>query len=393
MGLPNWSKVDDWARLHATYKRDMKEPDMADLSIDVNGMHFTNPFVIGSGPPGTNYKTIAKCFRVGWGGVVAKTISLDTTEVMNVAPRYGKLRTNDGKTVVGFQNIELISDRGLQDWLDDFKRVKDDFPEGILIASIMEQHNKDRWQELTGIVAESGVDAFELNFSCPHGHPENNMGAAMGQNPAIVKEVTRWVVETTDKPIWAKMTPNIQDIRIPARAAMEGGAHGVAAINTILAVIGVDLKTLKPQPTVEGGSTPGGYSYQAVKPIALRMVSEMAIDNREMQISGIGGVTKANDAIEFLLLGASTVQVCTGAMLQGHSMVQELIEGLDAFMEEKGFTTVREFVGTSLQYFTTHHQLVERQREAKRAKAGQRNRDLDWGEDNLADMTTNLTTN
>ncbi len=365
---------------------------MADLSINVNGMSFSNPFVIGSGPPGTNYKTIARCFKLGWGGVVAKTISLDTTEVVNVAPRYGKLRTPDGSQVYGFQNIELISDRGLEDWLDDFKRLKDDYPEGILIASIMEQHNKDRWQELTGIVAETGVDAFELNFSCPHGHPEDNMGAAMGQNPAIVEEVTRWVVEATDLPIWAKMTPNIQDIRVPARAAIAGGAHGVSAINTILAVTGVDLKTLRPVPTVEGRSTPGGFSYGAVKPIALRMCSEMVIDQPELELSGIGGVMCANDAIEFILLGSSTVQVCTGAMLQGHGMVKGLIEGLESFMEEHGFSTVRDFVGESLQYFTTHHDLVERQKQARIERAGQRNRDNEWGDD-LASVTDKLTTN
>jgi dihydroorotate dehydrogenase subfamily 1 len=368
---------------------------VADISVTVNGMKFKNPFVIGSGPPGTNYKTIAKCFKVGWGGVVAKTISLDTTEVINVAPRYGKLRIPGGgkKDVIGFQNIELISDRGLQDWLDDFKRVKDDYPEGILIASIMEQHSKDRWQELTGVVQDAGVDAFELNFSCPHGHPETNMGAAMGQNPAIVEEVTRWVVEATDLPVWAKMTPNITDIRVPARAAVKGGAHGIAAINTILAVIGVDLKTMRPEPTVEGYSTPGGYSYSAVKPIALRMVSDMTRDQPNLEVSGIGGVVTAHDAIEFLALGASTVQVCTGAMLHGHAMVKKLISGLDEFMDENGYESVRDIIGKALPYFTTHHGLVERQEAAKRDKAGKRNRDLDWGEDNIAELTDDLTTN
>ena len=365
---------------------------MADLSIVVNGMRFPNPFVIGSGPPGTNYKTIAKCFKVGWGGVVAKTVSLDDTEVVNVAPRYGKLRTPDESHVIGFQNIELISDRSLTDWLVDFRRAKEDFPDRVLIASIMEQYEKSRWQELVQLIDETGVDGFELNFSCPHGHPEDKMGAAMGQNPPIVEEVTAWVVEATKKPVWAKMTPNVGDIRLPARAAIQGGASGIAAINTILAVIGVDLKTLRPQPTVEGHSTPGGYSYQGVKPIALRMVSEMARDQPGVEISGIGGVATAADAIEFLLLGASTVQVCTGAMLQGHGMVKNLIAGLEAFMEEHGFATVREFVGRSLPYFTTHHDLVDRQRDAKAARAGQSNRDLEWGED-LASVTDRLTTN
>ena len=254
----------------------------------------------------------------------------------------------------------------------------------------MEQYDKSRWQELVRRIAECGVDGFECNFSCPHGHPERNMGAAMGQDPAMVEEVTSWVVEATDKPVWAKMTPNIGDITQPARAAMKGGAKGIAAINTILSCTGVDMKTLRPIPTVEGHATYGGYSYAAVKPIALRMVSQLARDDGVGEVSGIGGVSKASDAIEHLLLGASTVQLCTGPMLQGHDMVKGLISGLDEFMEEKGFKTVREFVGVSNQYFTTHHDLAHRQAEKK--KAAEQSSDLQWGED-LTTTTAELTTN
>ncbi len=371
---------------------------MADLSINVNGMQFANPFVIGSGPPGTNYRTIAKSFRAGWGGVVAKTVALDDTPVVNVAPRYGKWRLKaweqrkGNKNVIGFQNLELISDRGLSDWLPDFKRAKDEFPDGVLIASLMESYEKDRWVELVERCDEVGVDGFELNFSCPHGHPEKNMGAAMGQNPPMVEEVVSWCVAATDKPVWAKMTPNVTDITEQARAAVAGGAHGVAAINTILAVIGVNLETFRPMPTVEGHSTPGGYSYYAVKPIALRMVAEMMLDNPDLTVSGIGGVGDADDAIEFLLLGAKTVQVCTGVMLQGHDMVQNLIAGLDAFMEKNEFKSVEDFVGKSLPYFTSHHDLVDRQVAAKAEKAGQKKRDLEWSE-NISQETDKLTTN
>jgi dihydropyrimidine dehydrogenase (NADP+) len=372
------------------------KPVMADLSIESSGMKFPNPFVIGSGPPGTNYKTIARCFDAGWGGVVAKTVSLTDNPVVNVAPRYGQHRFATEQhghargDTIGFTNIELISDRPLEDWLDDFRRLKAEYPDQMLIASIMEQYDKERWQELTRRIAECGVDGFECNFSCPHGHPERNMGAAMGQDPKMVEEVTGWVVEATDKPVWAKMTPNIGDIRPPARAAFKAGAKGVSAINTILSCTGVDLKTLRPIPTVEGYATYGGYSYAAVKPIALRMVSQLARDEAVGEISGIGGVAKASDAIEHLLLGASTVQLCTGPMLQGHEMVKGLISGLDEFMEEKGFKSVREFVGVSLPYFTTHHDLADRQRDAKLAKAG--GTDMQWGED-LTKTTADLTTN
>jgi len=304
--------------------------------------------------------------------------------------------TEDSKRgeTIGFTNIELISDRPLEDWLEDFVRLKAEYPDQILIASIMEQYDKQRWQELVRRIAETGVDAFECNFSCPHGHPECNMGAAMGQNPDMVEEVTGWAVEAAgDIPVWAKMTPNVGDIRLPARAAVRAGAKGIAAINTILSCTGVDLETLRPIPTVEGHSTYGGYSYAAVKPIALRMVSELARDDGVGEISGIGGVAKASDAIEHLLLGASTVQACTGPMLQGHEMVEGLIAGLEEFLEKKEFGSVKEMVGASLPYFTSHGDLAKKQAEAKKSRQAERSSsDLQWGSD-LTKTTADLTTN
>lgn len=350
------------------------------LAVVVNGMTFPNPFVIGSGPPSTNATVISKAFAAGWGGVVAKTTSLTDNPVVNVQPRYGKLNSPSGDPI-GFQNIELISDRPFEDWEVDFRKVKDAWPDRILIGSIMECYDKARWQELASRCLAAGCDSLELNFSCPHGHPESGMGAAMGQNPAMVEEVTRWVVEAAGgRPVWAKMTPNITDIRVPARAAKAGGADGVAAINTILSTIGINLKTLRPTPTVEGHSTYGGYSYRAVKPIALRMVGELATDQPGFAISGIGGVTCAVDAIEFLLMGASTVQSCTGPMLQGFEMVTELGEGLGAFLAQHSFGGVKDAIGKSLPYFTTHHHLVELQAAKKAAKAEVlANRDTEWG--------------
>lgn len=363
------------------------------LAIDVNGMKFPNPFVIGSGPPGTNAKSIARCFDAGWGGVVAKTTSLTDTEVVNVTPRYGKLRSAKAGEVIGFQNIELISDRPFEDWEQDFRNLKASYPDKILIASLMESFSESRWVELTKRCVAAGVDGFELNFSCPHGHPETGMGAAMGQNPMMVEAVTGWVKKAAGNvPVWSKLTPNITDVRVPARAAFAGGADGVATINTILSIIGIDLKTLRPLPTVEGFSVPGGYSAQAVKPIGLRMVQEIALDRPGCTISGIGGVWKSSDAIEYLLLGASTVQVCTGAMLLGYEMVEELIEGLGRFLTEHNFENVRAMIGASLPYFTTHHHLVELQA-AKRAQKDATNRDLRWGQTRLQDETAAMTSN
>lgn len=362
------------------------------LAIEVNGMKFKNPFVLGSGPPGTNGKVIARAFERGWGGVVCKTISMDNSKVNNVAPRYGKLRSRETGEIIGFENIELISDRPYEVWLKEFREVKNAHPEGMLIASIMEEYDKARWQKMAIEVQETGVDGFELNLSCPHGLPERNMGAAMGQSCEITEEVVSWVKEVSSIPVWAKMTPNITDITLPAKSAVSGGADGIAAINTILSIIGVDLKTLKPKPTVEGYAVPGGYSAQAVRPIALRHVMELgrAFKDTDITISGIGGVETAEDAIQFILLGSQTVQICTGAMLRGFKMIDELNADLAKWMEEKGFKRIEDFLGHSLQFFSTHADLADRQREAKRARAGESSRDDDWSGDKIQEQTKAL---
>jgi dihydroorotate dehydrogenase subfamily 1 len=367
-----------------------------DLSIVVNGLKFENPFVIGSGPPGTNKATILKAFKEGWGGVVAKTCSLDASKVHNVAPRYGKLYSRETKEVIGFQNIELISDRSIEDWLKDFREIKAECPKGILIASIMEEYDKEAWQKLVVMCQDSGVDAFELNFSCPHGLPERKMGAAMGENPEIVAEVTKWVTEVSKIPVWTKMTPNVGDINVPAFRSIESGAHGISLINTILAVIGVDLDTLRPLPTVKGYSTYGGYSAQAVRPIALRHTSKLAkalqdMGNKNISISGMGGIEKSSDAIEFMLLGSHTVQSCTGPMLQGYKMVHELKAGLEAFMVKHNFNKVEDFVGHSLQYFTTHahlHELKQGKFESKELA-----KDVQWSGENIDKQTNDMASN
>lgn len=345
---------------------------MPTLATTVDGLKLPNPFVIASGPPGTNLNVIAKAFKEGWGAVIAKTVSLDASKVINVTPRYGKLHSSNGKEVIGWENIELISDRPFKIWEDEFKKCKDMFPDRVLIASIMEEYDKGRWVEIVERSQACGVDAFELNFSCPHGLPERKMGAAMGQCPEILEEVCSWVKGATKIPFWAKMTPNVTHIEDPSRAALKGGADGIAAINTIRSVIGVNLETLRPEPTVEGYTTPGGYSSRAVKPIALRMVMEIAQLIRSefpgRSLSAIGGVESGNDAAEFILLGGDTVQVCTGVMKFGYEMVKPMGEQLLAFMEKHKFETLADFKGKSLDYFTTHADLVKRQAERKAAQ-------------------------
>jgi dihydroorotate dehydrogenase subfamily 1 len=361
-----------------------------DLSIDVNGVHFANPFVLGSGPPGTNARVIAKSFELGWGGNVCKTISLDASKVINTAPRYGKLRTREHDQVIGFENIELISDRPFDTWIDELRQLKKQYPDKVLVASIMEEGRREAWHEIVERVQQTGVDLLELNLSCPHGLPERRMGMAMGEDPARVREVVGWVKEVATIPVWAKMTPNIGDPTAPARAAVEAGADGISAINTILSVIGLHPRTLRPQPTVEGYSVPGGYSGHAVRPIALRHTMEIARACPGTPISGMGGIETGWDAAQFLLLGAHTVQVCTGAMLHGYEIIEELKAGLVAFMQEHGFGSVREVTGKSLPYFSTHADLVQRQKQARSERAARSGRDSDW-QGEIANETAKLT--
>ena len=344
---------------------------MPTLATTIDGLSLPNPFIIGSGPPGTNLNVIARAFKEGWGAVIAKTVSLDASKVINVTPRYAKLLSGNGE-VIGWENIELISDRPFKIWEDEFKKCKDQFPAGVLIASIMEEYNKDAWVELVQRCEAAGVDGFELNFSCPHGLPERKMGAAMGQDPEILEEVCGWVKSAAKKPFWAKMTPNITHIEDPSRAALRGGATGISAINTIRSVMGVNLDTLRPEPTVEGYTTPGGYSCKAVKPIALRMVMEIATMIRrefpDRSLSGLGGIESGTDAAQFILLGSDTVQVCTGVMKFGYECVKPMCEELLGFMAKHQFETLADFKGRSLDYFTTHADLVKRQADRKAAQ-------------------------
>ncbi len=373
---------------------------MPTLETTVNGLRLPNPFIIGSGPPGTNANVIGKAFDEGWGAVVAKTISLDASKVINVAPRYARLKTETSKEIYGWQNIELISDRPFDTWLDEFKQLKDKYPDRIVIASIMEEYNKDAWVEIVERCQATGVDAFELNFSCPHGLPERKMGAAMGQDCGIMEEVCRWVMEAAKAPVWAKLTPNVTHIQDGCEAALRAGCQGVSAINTILCVTSVDLDTLRPEPTVEGYTTPGGYSCTAVRPIALRMVKECAETIRDKfpgqgkSLSALGGIESGADAAQFILLGANSVQVCTGVMKHGYDMVARMKDELLSFMAKHKFERIEDFRGHSLQYFTTHADLVKRQAQAKaaaKAKAkGMVTKDNEWQGDDFVKQSDAL---
>jgi len=349
---------------------------MTNLNSTVDGLRLPNPFIVASGPPGTNANVIGKAYDEGWGAVICKTVSLHAERVVNVVPRYARLRIRESNEVFGWENIELISDRGFDVWLDEFRALKDKYPDRVLIASIMEEYNRDASIEIVERCQETGIDGLELNLSCPHGLPERKMGSAMGEAPDILADVCGWVVAAAKVPVWAKMTPNVTRIEFPSRACLKAGCQGISAINTIRSVIGVNLDTLRPEPNVEGYSTPGGYSSTAIRPIALRICMEIARMIRGefpgRSLSGIGGVETGEDAAQFLLLGCDTVQVCTGVMKKGYQIVRPMIDQLKAFMEQHHFESLDDFKGHSLQFFTTHSELVRLQAESRAAAKAHR---------------------
>jgi dihydropyrimidine dehydrogenase (NAD+) subunit PreA len=320
-----------------------------DISVKFCGLEFENPFMLSSAPPTATGKMIRSAFDAGWGGVVSKTIGLEPTA--NVRPRFAKLQFEE-KRMVGFENIELITDRPLEYWLPELDRIKKDYPNKILIASIMAEMDSSKWQKLAEKVQETGIDAIELNVSCPHGMPERGMGAAIGQDSELTGNVVKWVKEVANVPVIAKLTPNVTDITLIAKAAEKNGADALAGINTVLGFMGVDLETLEPKPSVGGMSAFGGCCGPAVKPIALRCVAQMA-KSTNLPISGVGGVSTWRDAAELMMVGATTVQVCTAAMFRGYKIIAGLKSGLANYMREKEFGSVKDIVGFILPKIST----------------------------------------
>ena len=322
---------------------------MADIRANFLGISSPNPFWLASAPPTDRETNVVRAFEAGWGGVVWKTLGLDPHVVNVNGARYGAIHGGD-RRLLGFNNIELISDRPLDVNLREIKTVKRDWPDRAMVVSLMVPCEEEAWRSVLPRVEETGADGIELNFGCPHGMSERGMGAAVGQVPEYIEMVTRWCKAHTRMPVIVKLTPNITDIRYPARAAKAGGADAVSLINTVNSIIGVDLDAMAPVPTIDGKGTHGGYCGPAVKPIALNMVAEIARDpeTRDLPISGIGGVTLWRDAVEFMALGAGNVQVCTAAMTYGFKIVDELIDGLAAWMDEKGHDRLDDFVGAAV---------------------------------------------
>ena len=330
---------------------------MADLSINFAGIRAPNPFWLASAPPTNSGLQVSRAFEHGWGGAVWKTIG---APVLNISNRYGGLSIGQQR-LIAINNVELISDRPLDVNLREIAEVKRLWPDRAVIVSAMVDASPDAWREIVMKIEDTGADGIELNYGCPQGMSERGMGAAVGQVPEMCELNTQWVTSITRLPVIVKLTPNVTHITEPAHAALKGGAHALSLINTINSVMSVDLDTLMVTPNIGGRGTHGGYAGPAVKPIALNLLTELMTDEgvrrSGVPICGMGGIVTWRDAAEFLLLGAGAVQVCTAAMHYGYRIVEDMIDGLGNWMDDKGFASIAEVSGKSLAQFSTFGQL------------------------------------
>ena len=321
---------------------------MADLSINFAGIKSPNPFWLASAPPTNSGAQIHRAFEAGWGGAVWKTIG---PPVLNVSNRYGAWHFG-GQRMLAINNVELISDRPLEVNLREIAEVKRAWPDRAVLVSAMVESTPEAWHDIVRRIEDTGADGIELNYGCPHGMSERGMGSAVGQVPEYCERITTWVMQVARIPVIVKLTPNITNIVAPARAAVAAGANALSLINTINSIVGVDLDSLELTPSIGGKGGHGGYAGPAVKPIALNMVTALGTDpvvrQSGLPISAMGGIMTWKDAAEFLLLGASSLQVCTTVMHYGYRIVEDLCDGLSNWMDGKGFASIGDLVGRSL---------------------------------------------
>ena len=327
---------------------------MATLKTTVLGIDFENPFLLASAPPTAKIESIDKAFDLGWGGAVFKTITPDNLEMIEASSRYAVWHL--GGHVCGFENIELLSHLTVQQWLDGIKYLRQKHPSKVQITSIMAPVIKEEWQKLVCTFNKSAIDAFELNFSCPHGMPEKGIGMAIGTDAEISATITRWVMEVAEKPVFVKLSPNVSNIAQIATAVEKAGANGFAAINTVQSLMGVDLDTFEPLPKVNGKSTFGGYSGMSVKPIGLRCVAQIR-QNSQRPILGIGGISNWRDAAEYITVGADVVQICTEVMVNGYKIIEPMKKGLLSYLENKGFNSPMDLKNKAIDKIIPHKDL------------------------------------
>ena len=327
---------------------------MTTLATKVLGIDFENPFILSSAPPTAKIESLDKAFTLGWGGAVLKTITPDNYEMIEASQRYATWKF--GGKVCGFENIEMLSHLTIQQWLDGIKYLKQKHPTKVQIASIMAPVVKEEWQKLVKVLNNSGIDAFELNFSCPNGVPERGGGMAIGTSAEASAMITEWVAEVAEKPVFVKLSPNVTNIVEIAKAVEKAGADGISAINTVQSLMGVDLDTFEPMPNVNGKSTFGGYSGMSVKPIGLRCVAQVR-QNSNLPILGMGGVSNWHDAAEYMCVGADVVQVCTEVMVNGYGIIGAMKKGLLEYLERKGFNSPADLKNKAIANLSAHEKL------------------------------------
>ena len=321
-----------------------------DITVKFCKLELENPFLLSSAPPTCTGEMIMRAFEEGWAGAVTKTIKPDKTPVYDLDNRFGIMGFED-KQMILFENIEEVTKRPVGTWVKEIKEVKKKFPDKILIGSLMAEPKEEDWETLSRTISEAGVDMLELNLGCPHGMPERGMGAFCGQRPELIDKLTRAAKRTSSVPVMVKLTPNVTDIALMAQTAEKAGADATSAINTVLGLIGINIDTFEPIPTVDGKSTFGGMSGPGVKPIGQRCVAQIA-QATNIPVSGIGGVTTWKDAVEYLLIGANNVQVCTAVMWRGYRIVADMIDGLTNYLSDKGFSSVKDIAGKTLPKLT-----------------------------------------
>ncbi len=327
---------------------------MASLHTNILGIDFENPFLLASAPPTARIESIDKAFALGWGGAVLKTITPDDLEMNEASLRYAVLK--DQKRTIGFQNIELLSHHTVAYWCDGIEFLKQKYPAKVVIASIMAPVQKESWQTLVCTLNKTKADAFELNFSCPHGMPEKGIGMAIGTDAEISSQITTWVKEVAQKPVFVKLSPNVTSIVHIARAVENAHADGLAAINTVQGFMGLDLNTLRPNLDVNGQTTFGGCSGAMVRPIGLRCVAQLR-QNSSLPILGMGGISSWQDAAQYIAAGADALEVCTEVMLNGYEVIKPMLLGLENYLNEKGFADLKALQNKAIGFINTHEKL------------------------------------
>lgn len=347
-------------RLYDEVKPELEIPlpeDEERLRTDICGIPLENPFLLSSSVVASTYDMCARAFEAGWAGACFKTIC--SFEIHEASPRYSAI-TGDSGTITGFKNIEQLSDHSVEENMEIFRRLKQNYPHKFILASIMGRDEAE-WERLACLCEENGADAVELNFSCPN-MAEGGLGADIGQIPELVEKYTAAAKRGTSIPVFAKLTPNVAEMSPAAEAAARGGADGIAAINTIKSIVGINRHTYVSSPAVHGMSAVGGYSGNAVKPIALRFIAELAQNPglKDLEITGMGGIETWGDALEFILLGATSLQVTTAVMQYGYRIIDDLKSGLNYYLAEKGFANIREASGLALDAVSSTTDILER---------------------------------